>query len=295
MALNQLLKGDLATGPAVALVGPPDCGKTLFKLVLSKILGGRSASAGRYLRGGTEFNAELFRSELWSLDDEISPDRYKDRQNLGQFIKKVVADPIDSIHSKGKDAIPVKVWRRLLICCNDDSNSLAILPPLTGSEGLADKLAILKAHVHELPPTETDAERAEFWGKVDRALPGFIHHIISKPIPENMRSRRWGVKVIQNSEVVETLIEDQPEQILHRLIQAHVAHTKEWSGTCEDLISHLNTIQGPPSQLVSDMRLTSRGVGIHLQTLCAQKPEVYSFKRITSGRFYRIRPANDVL
>lgn len=290
ICLNELRTGVIRSGPAIALVGPPDVGKTLFKKILTFLLGGRQSQAGRYLKGATEFNADLFKSELWALDDEICPQRFSDRQGLGQFIKKIVADCFDSLHPKGQNAIPVSLWRRLVICCNDSPEAMAVLPPIDGSEGLSDKLAILKAHKFEdFPKTSTPEEQSKFWECVAREAPYFVNHLIHRKIPEKMRSRRWGVQVYQNQEVFRALTEDQPDQVLKRLIRNHVTHSEAWTGRSLDLLHALKKIEGPSSSAFEDLRLTDRALGRLLQTLCAQDPENFQFKRRASGRFYYIK------
>jgi hypothetical protein len=290
ICLKELRTGVIRSGPAIALVGPPDVGKTLFKKILTFLLGGRQSQAGRYLKGATEFNAELFKSELWALDDEICPQRFSDRQGLGQFIKKIVADCFDSLHPKGQNAIPVSLWRRLIVCCNDSPEAMAVLPPIDGSEGLDDKLAILKAYKFEdFPKTSTAEEQAKFWERVAFEAPYFVNHLIHRQIPEKMRSRRWGVKVYQNQEVFRALTEDQPDQVLKRLIRNHITHSASWAGTSEDLLYDLKKIEGPNASSFEDLRLSSRGLGRLLKTLCTQDPENFQFKREASGRLYHIK------
>src|SRR5204862_7823749 len=70
VAYEALRAGVWRPGPALALAGPRNCGKSLLQQLITLILGGRSAKPYRYMRGGTEFNADLFGAEHLCIEDE---------------------------------------------------------------------------------------------------------------------------------------------------------------------------------------------------------------------------------
>ena len=69
-AYQGALRGQPRKGHAHFLVGPPNCGKTLYNTqVLGNLFGGHM-KCSEYLIGRTEFNDHLFETGFWTVDDE---------------------------------------------------------------------------------------------------------------------------------------------------------------------------------------------------------------------------------
>ena len=68
------------------------------------------------------------------------------------------------MHAKNRQAMTLKPFWRVSISCNDEPESLMILPPI--DESLSDKVIIFQAKKKPMPmPTQTDEIRTEelFW------------------------------------------------------------------------------------------------------------------------------------
>lgn len=300
VCLSELMKGSLRSGPAIVLASPKNFGKSLFKKLVSKVLGGRAADATKFMKSRTDFNADLFGSELWTLDDTVPATQYNARLEMGKLIKQVVASNDDSCHPKRRDALPVRVWRRLMIFCNDDAESLKIIPPLDGQDHLSDKLAILKAHKQDLSYAGLDEDEKEsFDALLDKQLPAFADYILNHfKIPESARLdkdhvRRWGFDVIQSSEVVSAVRAEQKEMKLHEMIQEHITHSNEWRGKASALVDELQEVVELRQRMI-DLRMNTDTVSKLLTNLAAMKPDIYTKpkKDRYKGQEYFIKPEN---
>ena len=130
---------------AMAIAGPPGCGKSLLQALITILFGGRQAKPHRYMTGATEFNSDLFEAEHLVLEDEFMSPRISDRLKLGASIKNIcVSSRSQSCHRKGRPAVNLPAWWRLSISLNDDPEALLVLPPL--DEHLADKIILLKGN-----------------------------------------------------------------------------------------------------------------------------------------------------
>jgi hypothetical protein len=267
-SLVDVRSGSITTGLVMAVSGPPGCGKSLFKDMIGKMLGGRIAKAGRYLKESTDFNADLCACELWVLDDEISPKKFNDRERLAQCVKQIAADRMESVHDKHATAFTVPIWRRLLICTNDKIESLRILPPV-GMDGVSDKLLIFKAHVFELPPLLSPEDEDRFWEQYDKALPGFIHYILNEwKTPDEIKSDRWGVTSYISPDIYETLLEDQPETRFHAYIQHWLRDTGKSTHKSEAkvLLDALENYGGNTSSF-NELHLSTVSIGRNVEKL----------------------------
>lgn len=288
-ALEDLRDEKAVGGLAISLSGPVDCGKTLFREMLSQILGGRSEEAGDYLKGDTKFNAELCGAELWVLDDEISPKKFNDREELAQFIKKTAAKRTQSIHGKFKEQFSIPLFRRLLLCTNDEIESLKVLPPI-GMDGVSDKLLVFKAHAFDLPPLSTKEDQDKFWQNFKKALPGFLDYVLNKWVtPEEIRNVRWGVNAYHSPEIYDKLLEAQPETSFHETVQQWLEKTgrTRFKGAPSELLEELEDYSNSFRQL----RLRPDAIGRYVQRLHKRGGDyesAYIKGREHSGRYVMV-------
>jgi hypothetical protein len=77
-----LLLGKFQPEQALAIAGPVNSGRKLASGNYSKALGGRSAKAGLFLQGRTDFNSEFFGAEHLILEDENASISHQARSAL---------------------------------------------------------------------------------------------------------------------------------------------------------------------------------------------------------------------
>jgi len=219
VAVEALMANARRPGQVLVMAGPKDCGKSLLQNIITECLGGRSAKPYAFMRGGTEFNADLFTAEHLMLEDEVPSTDMRSRRNFGAMIKSFTVNESQRCHPKGSQAWMAKPFWRLSVSLNDEPENLQVLPPLDDS--LEDKLIILRAYKTEMPmPTESIEQREAFWNAMLSELPGFVHHLLNWTIPEDMVSQRFGVKEFHNEYVLEAINQLSPEAKMLALIDA---------------------------------------------------------------------------
>jgi hypothetical protein len=208
-------------GPAMALAGPRDCGKSLLQNLFTLILGGRAAKPYKYMSGGTQFNADLFGAEHLAIEDEHSSTDIRARRALGSSIKQFTSNKAQYCHGKGRNALTLAPFWRVSISVNEEAENLMVLPPLSASEedSIADKIILLKARKADLMPTASTTEYEAFWDKLISELPAFLSHLVSWKIPEEIQHGRFGVKAWQHPELLTELDKHSPETQLLAIIE----------------------------------------------------------------------------
>ena len=222
IAASSLRSGHWTQQQALAIAGEVACGKSFVQnYIITPCLGGRSAKAARYMLGKTQFNSDLFEAEHLVMDDEFVSHKIADRLALGAAIKKMtVSTESESLHGKGRKAVPMSPFWRLTFTLNDNAEALQVLPIL--NDDICDKIIILKASKHDFSmPTDTQEQKKLFLNAIRSEIPAFLYHLLYEfRIPDVMINPRYGVMSYQNPEIIEALDEIAPETTLLRLIDS---------------------------------------------------------------------------
>ena len=165
--------------PTLCLIGVRGSGKSFFiDQILRPILGGRRASAYRFLCGDKGFNADLAGAELWTVDDEVSSTSIAARRKFAQALKRDLFSASIRIEGKGKEAVDLDPISATVIALNDDPESLQAMPEL--DENVQDKLIICHTGTVEFPSSLPTPDHKSARARVE--LPAFIHHLESMDI-----------------------------------------------------------------------------------------------------------------
>ena len=303
-ALEALCAGSRRPGPVLVLAGPRNCGKSLLQNIFTVLLGGRVAKPYRYMRGGTEFNSELFGSEHLMIEDETPSTDLRARRNLGANIKAFTVNEAQSCHAKGRSAITLAPFWRVSISVNDEPENLMILPPVSDSEqdSLADKMIMLRARNVIMPmPSETLDERNAFWGTLIAELPAFVHDLQTWIVPDELRHGRYGIRTWQHPKLLAALGELAPETRLLTLMDEVIFGQTDsegmvitvprisWTGTAEQLERILReSVFGAEAQ-----RLFSwpTAAGTYLGRLALKHPDRVQDARTSYARNWLLRRA----
>jgi len=306
---QSLRSGHLMCGQALCLAGPAGCGKSLLQLLITQILGGRSAMPYLALTGKTSFNGDHFSAEHLMIEDEVASVDIRARREFGAAIKKITANETQSCHPKNKTAVTLTPFWRLTITVNDEPENLHILPPLDDS--IVDKLIILKARKAPMPmPTGSPDERRVFWNRLVRELPAFIHFLQNWTIPENKTDGRYGIKTYHNPEIVDVVSNAQPEERLLAMIDqvlfpVHlheitpnssptfhkpVATPDNWDGTSEKLAGELTNNESIVRHEASKLFNYSGACGTLLARLKKSHPHRVDSRKVRGNTIWTIRP-----
>ena len=255
-AYQNAYEGHPQKGHAHLLVGPPNCGKTLYNTVVLGGLFGGHMKASEYLVGKTDFNDHLFESGLWTVDDEGPSANNSGHTLFTAKIKEFVANDTFVVNAKFKKSGRV-YWRgRLSITLNDDPVSLRLLPDLDMS--IMDKLMIFYCKPF-------NGFVKGFKEDITRELPYFARYIYDYAVPDERVDVRFGVKAYANPDVVAMHKADSRYshiiELLHIFRNAHLNEEDEWEGTCSELMMLLGRMEGC-KVLLKDMSPKSMGWGL---------------------------------
>lgn len=260
-AYQNAVEGDPRKGHAHLLVGPPNCGKTLYNTVILGGLFGGHMKASEYLVGKTDFNDHLFESGLWTVDDEAPSASTSVHTSFTAKIKEFVANDTFVVSAKFKKSGRV-YWRgRLSITLNDDPVSLRLLPDLDMS--IMDKLMIFYCKSFK-------GFTSGFKETVVSELPYLARYLYDYEIPSDRVDVRFGVKAYANPDVVAMHRADSRYahiiELLHIFRKMHLNEGDEWEGTCSELMMLLGKMDGC-KVLLKDMSPKNMGWGLsHLSS-----------------------------
>jgi len=237
-AYSNALKGSPQKGHCHVLVGPPNCGKTMWNTKILGALFGGHMKCSEYLVGKTDFNDHLFECGMWTVDDEAGTSGESHVQ-FSSKIKEFVANDTFVVNAKFKKSGRV-YWRgRMSITLNNDPMSMRMLPDLDMST--RDKLMVFNCQRfmgfnNELP------------GRVEKELPHFGAWLRDHVIPEDMREYRFGVKAFL-SPIIEGAAQADGKyshivELLEIFRDTQLDKGEEWCGTCSELLKHISKVSG---------------------------------------------------
>lgn len=267
-------------GPAIALCGPRQCGKTLLIEIIGRLFG-RKQSCYNWLLERTNFNSELIGTELLVCDDESGNTDLRARRNVGNRIKSALFSGTVKGEKKGKEAFTTRPWWRIIIACNDEPEDLRVLPPIDDS--MVDKISIFKCHRNQIVMPE--ASRTERWAQLEAEMPAFAYFLeYEYQIPEEMKDLRTGAKAYQNPEILSALSSLGAEMQLLQLIDDVMWHRLPNTYSARDVEKYL---KDPDSTTCYEARQLLRfptACGVYLSRLATVAPE----RVIPKGQKYGI-------
>ncbi len=241
-------------GHAHFLVGPPNCGKTLYNnVILGKLLGG-GIKASDYLTGKEEWTEHLFEFGAWLVDDEAPTASSAMHTAFTARLKEHTAN--DTFLIKGKFKKSGRAyWRgRISITLNDDAISMRLLPDLDMS--IKDKLMIFKCN-------DGFGFTHETKGKAEAELPAFARWLLDYEMPSEMVELRFGVKAFINKDVQDMAGANSNFSHIIELLSMYRKTLKgdSWEGTCSQLLKILGADDGNKI-LLKDISTRTLGWGL---------------------------------
>jgi hypothetical protein len=292
-SVAALRAGKLQQQQALAICGPPGCGKSyLQNRIITDGLAGRSAKAERYFSGKTDFNADLFGAEHLVLEDEHCSKRLPDRLKLGAAIKQHTVNLENSLHGKNKDARTLSGWWRVSITLNDDDEALMVLPPLDNQ--FADKLILLRASSFEWPmPMTTTDDRNASREIIKAELPAYLYWLLHEwEMPQDIIDpmSRYNVATYHHPEMIEALHHTSPEAELHEFL-CEVFGDDLQGGAIELTYSEIEKKLRDRDHVRADRLFTFQNAcSSYLGRLAKKHPRAIERARNREGRWWRIHP-----
>ena len=261
-------------GMALVVSGSSGLGKTLLLDLLTECFGGRRGQPAQYAKGGTGFNNDLIAKELQVFDDDGMGDAYRERKEMGDLMKRMVAVRDQRCHPKGKDAIMVRVFWRLIFCLNDEAENLQVLPPL--ERGVQDKLMMLKATGALLDEAEEHHLREKNWSMLLEEIAWFIHWLVNEFEPnKTLLDARFGMRAWHHLDLVDGVDSLAPQsRLLDMVMEREDLFTAgEWKGTARELEVKLKLDGTNTAREAQDLLKSSGSTGKYLSKLAAKQPD----------------------
>ena len=311
LAVHSLYAGYCDLSTAIVLCGPPSSGKSLFQLLLTQILGGRSQRAFQVMNGQTVFNSHLHAAEHLYVEDERSDTSLRARLALGAAIKGMIANQEKQAH--GKYQIPFMLpflFQRFSISLNDESESAEFLPP--SDRSLNGKVNLYAIGLAEMPmPTHTAELRAAFWHTLISELPALIYDLLhATQIPVEWQCSRFGLKAYRHATTLAILEEHQPEIKLLELIDTFYwsdskdsdspiqtrsgSSSKSITKSATEIEADLRQQYSPVKAMADDLLRNQSCTGRYLRRLATKTPRV-TYKKSGSRKSYTIQPPENDL
>ena len=243
-------------GQILALIGPPDCGKSLVQsCIITPALGGRVADPSLWTTGGTTFNADLWGAEHLAIGDKSLGDDGRERARLRDELKRIVAAPDYPLHGKHRDGLTLRPIWRVSLSANDDPESASSLPALDAS--FEDKIIYLQCYAPPEPFFNANDHNAknQFRSALRDELPAFLKEVDSFTIPAELAKGRFGISEFHHPAILDLLQSSSPliplADILDSWIKSWDAeiHKKEYSAT--DLFLELDAFTDNRLRLIS--------------------------------------------
>jgi hypothetical protein len=283
-------------GQALVIVGPSDCGKSrLQHHIITPLLGNRSADPCSYMFGKTDFNAELFTSEHLLIEDPPSATDITSRRYFGERLKEFTVNDTHRCHRKNRDALTLRPFWRVSISINDDPEKLKTLPPITPD--MEDKLLMLKVRRCEdywASFANADDPRRAFSEAIARELPAFADFLLGWNVPEQLKSRRFGVKHFHHPFVLSDLFDQEPESLLLSMIDRElfkgVRSGQTWEGSLSDLEQFLKSEECESHSEARKLLSGPSSCGTYIGRLKLKFPDRFIPRRSSTRRRWNILP-----
>jgi len=234
-------------GQVLALVGPPSCGKSLLLDLQNYIVdSGKGGDPLRWITGQTHFNGELCECTHLMLDDKFQDLGLKGKKTLKMFIKEIAVAGSHRFEIKHQQAFNASPLWRMTLACNDDAESLSVIPELEGN--IQNKISLLNCTRCDMPmPSQTSSERSKFWSQLTKEIPAFLHYVMNvHEVSEGMKDkedRRMLVRGYHNPIATklaeESSYDGQRMSAIKECLRKVQQIGHEWEGTPTELLDIL--------------------------------------------------------
>ncbi len=258
-------------GHAIVLAGTMSKGKTFFATaLLGKMLGG-SGDSSDFVVKGSQWTNQLAKWPIALIDDQQGGANHEAHTQFSAVVKKLVANRSMSYNGKYESTGEVEWLGRVIINCNDDAESLRLLPTMDNS--IADKISLLRvngASDFVFPADESETSR-----HLEEELPYFCRFLLDMKYEEDAKnavSTRFFLKPFHHPFLMGHACRGGMSYSVYELLQPFLqAYKKEkpddpiWQGTASQLYQCLYA-EGRETM----NRLNPRTVGIALGQMQAQ-------------------------
>lgn len=241
-------------GHILFVCGPAGKGKSLLHTFIYRQIFGSATDAGAFLVDGKGFNRALGESAIWYVDDNKSAGNLSSHKAFSETIKKHAATPEILVEPKYHDARLIPWYGRILVSCNDDPDSVSIIPDL--DINILDKLCLFRVNPEW---HATFYENIEMQEILLNELPYFLRWLLDEfEVPEEIVSGepRYGLLPYHNAGLVAVARESSSHFRLAQVLdlfreqQVREKAKRYWEGTSTKLLVQLSSQDSDVATLV---------------------------------------------
>lgn len=207
------MAGHPSRGQALFIAGKPGRGKGFLGRQLLPMLMGGGVDAGGYYLDGTRFNAGIVDKPIHYIDDKLGSTSRSKRIAFTELLKITVANGCLRYEAKFGNAVETLPWAgRIVVMCNDDPQSLSVLPDLDMST--RDKFMMLMFGDAQYPFSGGPDGFAQNMKWLAEEIPYFARFLLGWEIPWVIRDPRFGVAAYQHASMRQAAAENGLTQVL---------------------------------------------------------------------------------
>lgn len=254
-------------GQALVLAGKEGDGKTFFAtVILGKMLGGTGDQADYIIRG-SQWSNQLAKWPIALIDDSQGSADHGAHAQFSALVKKLVANRMLSYNGKYESTGTVEWLGRVVILCNDDAESLRLLPTMDIS--VARKISLLKTSSRGFV-FETDEENVR---RVNEELPYFCRFLLGMEVNEvfkDLEKPRFFLKPFHHPELLSYSSRGSKSYTVFETIHAFLEtyriqkpEAKFWEGTATQLFQCISAdLVGNQKATLSNLNPYSLGIAL---------------------------------
>jgi hypothetical protein len=263
-------------GHAIVLAGRRSKGKSFFATVLLGKLMGGSDDGSDYLVKGSQWSNQLAKWPIAVVDDDQGSVSSEGHAQFSALVKKLVANQRLSYNGKYEATGQVDWNGRVVIACNDDPESLRLLPSLDAS--ISDKISLLRINPDSKFVFPGDREKTQ--RILDEELPFFARFLLDMPYTKewiDARDTRYHLRPFYHQDLLAYASRGASSYTVFEYIvnfldayRLEKPSEKVWRGTATQLLQLIVTNNvGVPMG-----RMNPRNVGIALGQMRAKGIDV---------------------
>jgi 5S rRNA maturation endonuclease (ribonuclease M5) len=276
----------------ICLVGDAGSGKSLLQnLIITPLLGGRSARVYKFLSGQDQFNSQIIGNEHLIIEDDSPAFDPRSRNTLTVNLTGIASNSVTSVRAMHQAAINLSAIQLVTLSANPDNvNTLPFI-----NDSSSGKIALFNCKKVDLPFDVKSVDgRKKLREKINEEIPCYLHYLINQlKVPGEFADPRYPVFTYQNPEILALLETQSPEGELLDMLQDFYFSDNEKSvkkSTSEIMIdlSMDNRFQHRSEKLLSNSRVAGR----LLNNLSKKYQNNFKFNHTMRGATWTITPIN---
>jgi hypothetical protein len=233
-------------GQVIVIAGPPNKGKSLLSDgIIGGLMGGCEDGTDHFVEN-SRWTANIAESPVIYIGDGLATADNRKKDNFSNLIKKYSANGTMRLNQKFSKEGDVPWFGRIIVSCNDDSESLQILPNMDISN--REKVSLFKTSDVQYP----FPERHQIDKALARELPFFGRFLLDWKPPEYTQAvvKRFGTEHFHHPELFSAAQQQGLSGLLTEFLREFIELDKnscagkrsQWRGTSSELYNAMSMV-----------------------------------------------------